>query len=200
MTGSRAPAPSLPDLGVVPVVGRARGQFTHPLDGRYGALDPRELRAVVAWLAAQLAVDDFDCALGIPEGGLVPAYAFAAATGLRVALGTVWQPDLPGVISFAEKHDPPPLTFKHVYGLAPGDRVVVVEDEVTSGHTIVNCVRALRAAGIRCDTVVSVYAADDPAMRARLAAEGIRLIAAGTFAPNLGMHLYAAAAAGPIAT
>ena len=130
----------------------------------------------------------------------MPAYAFAATTGLRVALGTVWQPDLPGVISFAEKHDPPPLTFKHVYGLAPGDRVVVVEDEVTSGHTIVNCVRALRAASVRCDTVVSVYIADDPAMRARLAAEGIRLIAARTFAPDHGTHLYSTPAARPART
>src|ERR1019366_10692710 len=58
------------------------------------------------------------------------------------------------------------------------DHVIVVEDEVTSGRTIINTVRALRAAGIRCDQVATIYAADDPEMRARVAAEGIRLHAA----------------------
>lgn len=53
--------------------------------------------------------------------------------------------------------------------------MIVVEDEVTSGRTIINTVRALRAAGIRCDQVATIYAADDPAMRARVAAEGIKL-------------------------
>ena len=55
-------------------------------------------------------------------------------------------------MSFCEAHDPPPVTGKHVYGLSPGDQVIVVEDEVTSGRTVVNCVRALRAAGIHCDS------------------------------------------------
>ena len=71
-----------------------------------------------------------------------------------------------------------------------GDHVIVVEDEVSSGTTIVNCVRALRAAGIRCDQVATIYAADDPAMRARVAAEGIRLHAALLCQADINEQLY----------
>ena len=184
--------PPIPALEVVSVAGRARGQYAHPLDGRYGALDPRELRRVMEWLAAQVDLSDVDCVIGIPEGGIVPAYAFAAATAKRVVFGTVWQPDVADVVGFDEPHEPPSVRTKFLCGLASGERVILVEDEITSGVTVIACVRALRAAGIGCDTVVAVYAADDPAMRERFAAEGTRLCAAATFAPSIGERLYAA--------
>ena len=50
---------------------------------------------------------------------------------------------------------------------------------MTSGRTVINCVRALRAAGIRCDQVATIYAADDHAMRARFIAEPDRMRRAG---------------------
>lgn len=175
---------------VVPVVGRKRGQLASPLDGRYGPLEPEDLRPVVAWLAGGLDLEGVGYVLGIPEGGSIPAYALAVETGLRVVFATIWQPDLPGVVSFLEEHNTHPLTGKHVYGLSSGDHVIVMEDEVTSGRTVINCVRALRAAGIRCDQVVAIYAADDPATRARLASEGIRLHAACLFTLDAGQQLY----------
>src|SRR3954447_2009459 len=100
--------PALPDLSIVPVVGRARGQLLSPLDGRNGAMDPNELRGAVRWLANESDLKGVDCVLGIPEGGYLPAYAFAAETGLRVVLATTWQPDAKGVISFCQNHDRSP--------------------------------------------------------------------------------------------
>ena len=93
-------------------------------------------------------------------------------------------------MSFIEEHNTPFLRGKHFHGLSPGDNVIVVEDEVSSGQTIVNCVRALRAAGMRCDQVATIYAADDPAMRARVAAEGIRLHAASLCQADINEQLY----------
>lgn len=170
--------PALATLSVCAIVGRERGQLATPVDGRYGPMDPDELRPAIERLAREVDLEGAQYALGIPEGGYIPAYAFAVETGLRVALASVFQPSEPGVVSFIEEHDRPPISGKHVFGLSSGDHVIVVEDEVTSGQTIINCVRALRAAGIRCDQVATIYAVDDPAMRARVAAEGIRLHAA----------------------
>jgi orotate phosphoribosyltransferase len=138
-------------------------------------MDPAALRPAIASLAREVDLEGVQYALGIPEGGCIPAYAFAVATGLQVVLASIWQPNAPAVVSFVEEHDPPRVSGKHIHGLAAGDHVIIVEDEVTSGRTIINCVRALRAAGIRCDQVATIYAADDPAMRERVAAEGIRL-------------------------
>jgi adenine/guanine phosphoribosyltransferase-like PRPP-binding protein len=181
----------LPVPTPVPIVGRARGQLANPLDGRYGPLDLSALRAAVARLIARADLAGVKYVVGIPEGGMVPAYAFAVAAGLPVVLATIWQPDLPGVISFSEDHDPPPQTLKYIYGLARGDHVIVVEDEVTSGNTVINCVRALRAAHIRCDQVAAIYVSDDPNLRRRLAAEAIELHAACLYAKDIADHLTA---------
>jgi adenine phosphoribosyltransferase len=199
VTGSAAPdisllrmkTPSSPiTLSVVPIIGRARAQLATPVDGRYGSMDPHELRPAIAWLAREADLEGVKYALGIPEGGYIPAYAFAVETGLRVVLASVFEPNVPGIVSFLEEHDKPPISGKHIHGLSAGDHVIVVEDEVTSGRTIINLVRALRAAGIRCDQVATIYAADDPEMRARVAAEGIRLHVASLCQADTNEHLY----------
>ena len=179
-SGTGAPTLSAPTT--MPIVGRERRQLAFPLDGRYGAMDPLVMVRAIEWLVKRVDVTGIDYVLGIPEGGYAPAYAFAAQTGLRVVFATVWQPDADTVVSFREEHDRPPLDMKYVYGLSPGDSVIIVEDEVTSGRTVVNCVRALRARGIHCDQVASLYASDDGAMRERLAAEGVRLRHVARFA------------------
>ena len=182
--------PALVTLPILEVVGRPRAQLAPLIDGRYGAMDPAELRPAIVRLAQEADLDGIKYVLGIPEGGYVPAYAFAVETGLRVVLASVFQLNVPGVVSFVEEHDKPPISGKHVYGLSAGDRVIVVEDEVTTGRTVVNCVRALRGAGIHCDQVATIYAADNPEMRARLAAEGIRLHADTLCESNTNERLY----------
>ena len=52
---------------------------------------------------------------------------------------------------------------------------MVFEDELTSGHTAVNAVRALRAAGIEIDQIASLFAIDHPALARRMREEGITL-------------------------
>lgn len=174
----------------MPIVGRERRQLAFPLDGRYGAMDPRDMTRAIAWLAQRVDITGIDYVLGIPEGGYAPAYAFAAQTGLRVVFATLWQPHADDVVSFREEHDHPPLDMKYIYGLPSGASVIVVEDEVTSGRTVVNCVRALRGRGIRCDQVASLYAADDHGMRERLEAEGVRLHFVARFDAAVGDQLY----------
>ena len=177
-------------LSVFRVDGRARGQLATPVDGRYGAMNPAELRPAIAWLAQQVDLSGVQYALGIPEGGYLPAYAFAVESGLRVVLASIFKPAGAGIVSFNEIHEHPALATKHFYGLVAGNHVIVVEDEVTTGRTLINCVRALRAAGIRCDQAATIYAASDPAMRARVAAEGIRLHAAWLCDADTNERLY----------
>ena len=149
---------ALPVPSVVQIAGRGRGQLTHPLDGRYGPMDTTALRMAVERLIARTDLSGVKYVVGIPEGGMVPGYVFGSATGLPVVFASLWQPLGPGVITFSEDHDPPQVARKYIYGLSPGDHVIIVEDEVTSGGTVINCVRALRAAQIRCDQVAAIYA------------------------------------------
>jgi adenine/guanine phosphoribosyltransferase-like PRPP-binding protein len=181
---------ALVTLPVQPIVGRARGQLASPVDGRYGPMHPDDLRSAIARLAREVDIEGVKYVLGVPEGGYIPAFAFAAEVGLRLVLASIWQPNVPGVVSFVEEHNTQFARAKHFHGLSPGDHVIVVEDEVSSGQTIINCVRALRAAAIRCDQVATIYAADDPAMHARVAAEGIRLHAASLCQADINEQLY----------
>jgi len=66
-------------------------------------------------------------------------------------------------------------TTKRLEGaFEPGERLVVVEDVVTSGGAAIDSVRALRDAGLVCETVICVVDREEGGAEA-MAAEGITL-------------------------
>jgi adenine/guanine phosphoribosyltransferase-like PRPP-binding protein len=152
-----------------------RGQLAHPLDGRYGAMDTSTLNEHIRRLLDATPLDGIDFVLGIPEGGTAPAFAFAHEAGLPLVLASRFDNEAPGTIYFREPHNEPGADRFTIHGLRRGDRVLLVEDEITTGHTIVDCVRSLRAAGVAIDAVASLFAIDSPAMRERLDEERIAL-------------------------
>jgi orotate phosphoribosyltransferase len=62
--------------------------------------------------------------------------------------------------------------------------VVIVEDELTSGLSAVNAVRALRAAGVVIGEIASLFVIDHPSLWRRLEAEGVTLHAGLTLPPE----------------
>ena len=153
--------------------GRTR-HLTHPFNGRLQPVDHAALEWLVGTLAARTDVTAIDYVLGFPEGGSIPAYAFGRAVGRPVVLASRLQLDVPGAVTFEEPHARTGTT-QHVYGLAAGDRVLVVEDELTNGRTTVNAVRAIRRAGVIVDRVVALLAIDHPGLWRRMRAEGLAL-------------------------
>jgi adenine phosphoribosyltransferase len=167
MMGRDRHRPGMDFLSSVSVAIKSNGTptITHRLDGRSGAMDPGELAAAVRKLADLMDIEAVDYVLGFPEGGSVPAFAFAQVIGRPLVLSTRLDFTLPGIpeIVFRVPHSPIGKSH-HIHGLEPGDRVVIVEDEVTSGGTLVSAVRALRAAGMRISQVGALMAVDDPRM------------------------------------
>jgi adenine/guanine phosphoribosyltransferase-like PRPP-binding protein len=153
---------------------QTRHQLVHRLDGRYGPLQPSEIARLAERLVGQLDLRSIDVVVGIPEGGTIPAFAVAQCAGLPLALATRTDVDLPRRLSFDEPHVPDLPPF-HFYGLEPGTRVAIVEDEVTTGRTIVNAVRALRAGGVDVRAVGSFIVVDNEATWGRLEAADIHL-------------------------
>jgi len=158
-------------VSLVPALGHGRPQIAHRLDPRYGAMRPAELLPLIQELAAAIDTSAVDCVLGFPEGGVLPAFAFAQLVGRPLILSTRLRLDLPGGIAFTSCQG----TDHFVHGLAPGHRAVIVEDEVTTGQTIASAVRALRSAGVRVDDVGTLLAVDDPAMWRLMEEERVRL-------------------------
>ena len=126
-------------------------------------MDPKELLSVARELAMGIDMDGVDYVLGFPEGGVLPAFAFAQIVDRPLLLSTRLHLMLSPVISFEEPHTRLGTTH-YLHGLRSAHRVVIVEDEVTTGRTIINAVRALRAAGVHVRDVGVLLAMDTPAL------------------------------------
>jgi len=151
-----------------------RPHLVHPLDGRWGGLHPRDLTGFVGELASAIDTASVDFVLGFPEGGLVPAFAFAQAIDRPLILSTRLRLQGEPVITFEEPHSPQG-TSHYLHGVRAGSTVIIIEDEITTGRTTVNAVRALRAAGVRVDHVGVLLAVDTEALWQRMADEGIAM-------------------------
>ena len=160
-------------IAFVPQAG-GRQHIVHCLDGRAEGLKTRELTAFVRELTLAIETSSIDYVVGFPEGGTLPAFVFADLVDRPLVLSTRLRLAIEPAISFEEPHSR--LGTTHwVHGLRKGDRVVIVEDEVTTGRTLTNAVRALRSAGVHVRDVGVLIAIDTPEMWQRMADTDIRL-------------------------
>jgi orotate phosphoribosyltransferase len=93
---------------------------------------PNEAAACGAAIAAQVRALGADAVLSPALGGIVIGHEVARALGVRAI--------------FAERQDGV-LTLRRGFALAPGERVLVVEDVVTTGGSTRETIEAARAAG-----------------------------------------------------
>ncbi len=161
-------------IRLVPGAEGRRRHLLHPLNGRFHPVDHQALDTLVRDLVPCVDVATVDYVIGFPEGGSIPAYAFARLVDRPLILASRLPLDLPGRITF-EQPGARLGTTQYLYGLAPGHRVLLVEDELTSGLSAVNAVRALRAAGVRIDEIAALFVIDHPSLWRRLQAEAITL-------------------------
>ncbi len=85
-------------------------------------------------LGERLASLNVRTVVGPAVGGIIPAYA----------VGRHWPR---ARVLFAEKDDDGGMVFKRGFRIEPGERVVLVEDAVTTGSSVAKVVKAVRAAG-----------------------------------------------------
>ncbi len=85
-------------------------------------------------LAERLASLDVQTVIGPAVGGIIPAFAVARHwPGSRVL--------------FAEKDGDGGMAFKRGFRIEPGERVVLVEDAVTTGSSVAKVIAAVKGAG-----------------------------------------------------
>ena len=170
-------------IALVSGAGGAKRHLMHPFNGRFHPIDHGALDVLIDAMVARIDVTAVDYVLGFPEGGSVPAYAFGRAVGRPVILASRLPLDLPDRVAF-EQPQANLGTTHYVYGLKPGDRAMIFEDELTNGRTAVNAVRALRRAGIEIAQIAALFAIDHPALWRRVGAEGVTLEVGVTLPPS----------------
>ncbi|MEU5820599.1 MULTISPECIES: phosphoribosyltransferase [Streptomyces] len=128
-----------------------RERVIHSLDGLEHPVHPDTLANTGAdlWRLLQEQVPDglgsVDFLLGLDAGGILPTVALAGAAQLPYKIA--WKLHLPldGAVRFSEPHAMRTDVF--AYGITPGQRIVIVDDEITTGRTLADLTRRLREAG-----------------------------------------------------
>lgn len=158
-------------------------RIVHRLDGLEGPVTMDEVSATAdeLWSRCQMKLDHLDridFILGLDAGGIIPTLGLAAASGLPYKIA--WKLDLPlhGAVRFTEPHAI--RRDVHAYHIEPRQRILIVDDEVTTGMTLVNLAAALRRAGAEPVGAVCLVEDTRSEARERLAAKEINLVSLTT--------------------
>jgi len=108
---------------------------------------PDSLDAAAQAMAEGISPDEVDVVLGAAVGGILLAGAVARILGRR----TMFTERVDGV-----------MTLRRGFALAPGDRVLVVEDIVTTGGSVFELLDIVREAGARVQRVVCLVDRSEP--------------------------------------
>ncbi|MFF4989309.1 phosphoribosyltransferase domain-containing protein [Streptosporangium saharense] len=128
-----------------------RERVIHSLDGLEKPVHPDTLAAtgIHLWQCLQERVpsglESVDFLLGLDAGGILPTVSLSSVA--RLPYKIAWKLHLPleGAIRFSEPHAMRTDVF--AYGIAPGQRIVLVDDEITTGQTLADLTRRLREVG-----------------------------------------------------
>ena len=164
------PARRVPRVGVAPEV---RGErVVHQLDGIEPEVHPADLLAVGHQLwdlwRRHPQFTPCDLILGLDAGGILPTVALSLASATPYKLAWKLDLDLPDKRVFHERHARRTDVF--VYGDLRGRRVLIVDDEITSGHTVASLLDVLVAAGATAVGVMCLV--EDTAGAGRSLVEG----------------------------
>ncbi|WP_423463358.1 phosphoribosyltransferase [Promicromonospora sp. MS192] len=124
-------------------------RVVHDLDGILGQVTPESLITTGDALWDRWVHDSAfatpDVLLGLDAGGILPTVAVALASGTPYRLAWKLDLDLPHKARFSEPHAR--RTDVYTYGDLRGQRVLIVDDEITTGRTLANLVAVLRTGG-----------------------------------------------------
>ena len=116
--------------------------FVHPLTDGVPRMDPAVLRDVLEWTRS---VGDLDCdILALPEAMGIPiGVPLSLELGIPYTVIRKKGYGLPGEIS-VEQHTGYSSSVMHINYIREGGRVVLIDDVVSTGGTLVAMIKALR--------------------------------------------------------
>lgn len=127
------------------------------LDGRFSKGEPSAAAKVVDGIVQQLPpVDEREVILGFAEGSTLLAWLLAQARGSLFVSSTKSQrSDYLQKVEFTEDHRSVG-TIHYVYPLEKRDRVIMLEDEISTAKTILNAYKALADFGVQVIGIAAV--------------------------------------------
>lgn len=112
------------------------------------AIEPARLRTAARSLVAGFdPAQRPDCVVGLAPGGIAMTVAVAFELDVKAVIAYKTMLGLDKEVRFSEPHATNSVFY--LYGVGAGTSVAVVDDEIDSGNTLLNCVTSLRAVGAR---------------------------------------------------
>ncbi len=116
--------------------------LVHRSLGKIGAVEPAETETLVSRLSCQASLPGDWPIIGLSESSILLGRLVAENhSGSRFIYSTRY-PE-PGMVAFDEPHSHAPAHYLSLNGMDHYDRLCIVEDEITSGNTVMNLMRVL---------------------------------------------------------
>ncbi|MDQ7089422.1 MAG: phosphoribosyltransferase domain-containing protein [Methylococcales bacterium] len=125
---------------------KKKWKIVHPWDGRFIPLSSEELFKEAKKLVKLLDTSNADYIVGFAEGGLIPAFAVSMVCDLPLIGSYRVRCKREHEMTFTEPHSERPNHF--IYGLKPNDRIIIIEDEITTGNTLINAMECFQQHGV----------------------------------------------------
>jgi len=129
--------------------------LVHPVTDGIPRMAPEMLEEIIDWM---FEVSDFDCDVILaPESMGIPlAVPISLNTGVPYAVIRKRQYSLPGEIVVPHKTGYSNSTL-YVNGINPGDRVIIIDDVLSTGGTLTALMGALKANDVKVVDVIVVF-------------------------------------------
>jgi len=142
------------------------------------AIEPARLRRVAHSLCASLQLREKpDCVVGLAPGGIALSVAVAFDLDVKAVIAYKTKLGLDEEVRWREPHCQ--NSDFYLYGVRADTSIVLVDDEIDSGKTLLDCVLSLRKAGTRIlavGTAVEALHRGRSEGRAKLESAGLDLV------------------------
>jgi len=132
-------------------------RIIHSLDGLVDPLDPEKILKVIRCLSKKIDWKNVDYVVGFDSGGIIPSVFLSFVNKKPLLIAYKLNLDLPHRIKFLEPHAVKKDIY--IYGLKRGNRVVLVDDEIYSGDSMVEAIKELQKGGIIIKDIVCLIEA-----------------------------------------
>ncbi|MCL4416845.1 MAG: phosphoribosyltransferase domain-containing protein [Actinobacteria bacterium] len=145
-------------IALSPRVGDKRSYYIRTnLDGRFFLGDPKIINEICQEIHFLLPKKtDKEIILGLAEGSLIIGFALARIRFSSFSCSTKTQrSDFKKSITFEEGHRNN-MPSHYLYSLKRNDEVIILEDEISTGNTMINVCRELNKNKIKVKAIVSI--------------------------------------------
>jgi adenine phosphoribosyltransferase len=139
-----------------PVIKRGEyNYFIHPISDGVPSIDPHMVEEITEYILQITDTDKVDTILTIEAMGIPVANALSLKTGIPLTIVRKRPYFLEGEVELSQSTGYSKGAL-YINGLKKGDRVIIVDDVISTGGTLIALVKALKIMGVEILDVISV--------------------------------------------